>query len=136
LLRIFEIPLKKFQKNKKKSFKKQKINKKILNKKIGQWKSDKQNGYGQETWENGSCYKGDYVESMKHGRGVFNWADGSKYVGEFFNNNIEGEGKPLFNSRRVHLARRPQVPRAVEGQPDARQGALHLAGREGVQGLL
>lgn len=38
-------------------------------------------GKGEETWEEGSMYIGNYFKGMKHGEGIYIWKDGSKYSG-------------------------------------------------------
>ena len=43
----------------------------------GEWKNDKQDGKGTETWLDGAIYTGDYKEGKKCGWGVFTWSDGS-----------------------------------------------------------
>lgn len=50
----------------------------------GEWKEDKLNGKGKETWQsNGSSYEGDFVANIKEGEGKFVWQDGSYYKGGF-----------------------------------------------------
>ena len=61
-----------------------------------------QDGYGIETWADGSRYEGYYKAGKKHGNGNFTkgpihnfsgtytWADGSKYVGNWVENKISG----------------------------------------------
>lgn len=45
-----------------------------------------------ETWADGSCYEGYYVEGKKHGKGNYMWSDGSQYFGDWFDNKISGNG--------------------------------------------
>ena len=53
----------------------------LLNLLMEQWKNDKQEGKGIETWPDGARYEGDYVDGRKHGKGILNFADGSRYEG-------------------------------------------------------
>lgn len=57
---------------------------------MGEWKDDKQEGFGVEIWPDGAKYEGNYVQGKKQGQGKFYWTDGSQYEGEFSNNNIHG----------------------------------------------
>lgn len=45
---------------------------------IGYWENDKQNGEGEEIWQDGANYKGFYKDGQKHGNGFFKWSDGSQ----------------------------------------------------------
>ena len=45
---------------------------------------------GIETWNDGSCYQGEYIRGKKHGYGVYKWTDGSKYQGEWEDNCLNG----------------------------------------------
>lgn len=47
----------------------------------GDWKEDKQHGYGEETWPDEAVYKGEYKNGKKHGKGTFLWEDDSCYEG-------------------------------------------------------
>ena len=49
---------------------------------------DKQEGFGEEKWPDGTCYQGSYNQGLKEGHGTFVWPDGSRYDGEFKGNNI------------------------------------------------
>ena len=49
-----------------------------------------QDGYGIETWTDGSRYEGNYKAGKKHGNGTYVWSDGSKYTGEWRENKITG----------------------------------------------
>ena len=40
---------------------------------------DKQEGYGEEFWIDGSNYKGEYKDGKKHGNGIFRWNNGDFY---------------------------------------------------------
>lgn len=65
----------------------------------GQWKSDKQSGFGIEESEN-SRYEGQYKEGNKCGNGTFTWLRGNEkgniYKGEFDEDNIHGKGLKNF----------------------------------------
>ena len=41
------------------------------------------NGYFEETYNDGSSYKGHFKDGLYHGQGTFTWANGDKYEGEF-----------------------------------------------------
>ena len=41
------------------------------------------NGYFEESYDDGSSYKGNFKEGLYHGQGTFTWANGEKYEGEF-----------------------------------------------------
>lgn len=58
----------------------------------GEWKNNKQEGNGIETWANEEKYVGTYKNGLKHGEGVYLWRDGSKYEGEFAYGEKEGKG--------------------------------------------
>ena len=45
---------------------------------------------GTETWNDGSSYKGNYVNGKKEGFGTYCWADGSKYEGDWYENKVNG----------------------------------------------
>ncbi len=68
----------------------------ILYRYVGDWKEDKQDGLGVETWPDGAKYEGEYIDGKKHGDGDFKWADGSSYKGKFYDNNIHGIGKKKY----------------------------------------
>lgn len=54
----------------------------------GEWVDDQLEGFGKETWPDGSHYSGYYKNGLKHGRGTFIWIDNAKYVGDFEKNVI------------------------------------------------
>ena len=56
----------------------------------GEWTDDCQNGYGIETWNDGSKYKGNYKFGKKEGYGEYYWSDGSIYKGNWINNKPNG----------------------------------------------
>lgn len=41
------------------------------------------NGYFEESYDDGSSYKGNFKDGLYHGQGTFTWANGDKYEGEF-----------------------------------------------------
>ena len=41
------------------------------------------NGYFEESYDDGSSYKGDFKDGLYHGQGTFTWANGDKFEGEF-----------------------------------------------------
>jgi hypothetical protein len=51
---------------------------------------DCQNGLGQESWNDDSHYKGNYLKGKKQGIGSYKWADGSRYEGEWYENCLHG----------------------------------------------
>lgn len=59
---------------------------------LGDWEESLQNGYGEESWPDGSCYKGDFKQGVKHGHGEFIWKNKERYVGQFSQGVIEGFG--------------------------------------------
>lgn len=56
----------------------------------GEWKDDKQDGNGKETWVDGTYYEGEFRNGVKSGKGILRFPDGDFYKGEFRGNNIEG----------------------------------------------
>mmetsp|Transcript_66175 Transcript_66175/g.117686 ORF Transcript_66175/g.117686 Transcript_66175/m.117686 type:complete len:223 (+) Transcript_66175:105-773(+) len=90
----------------------------------GQWKTDQQDGQGQQRWQDGRVYigqfsrgkfdghgrmewhtpqglmifEGDYVNDQKHGTGKFIWPDGRMYDGEWAKGKRWGKGT-YHNSR-------------------------------------
>lgn len=42
-----------------------------------------QNGFGIETWSDGSIFEGYYKEGLKDGTGSYTWPDGSSYKGNY-----------------------------------------------------
>lgn len=56
---------------------------------VGEWKNEYQNGYGVESFSDGSSFKGQF-ENGKKIRGTYSWKDGSYYEGEFMDNNFYG----------------------------------------------
>ncbi|MDR7079550.1 hypothetical protein J2Y03_004608 [Neobacillus niacini] len=48
--------------------------------------------YEEVVYEDGSSYKGNFVNGVYHGYGMLIWADGTKYDGDFANGYFHGEG--------------------------------------------
>jgi hypothetical protein len=59
---------------------------------VGNWKEDKQDGYGSYTFSNGDKYAGNYINHKRSGFGTYNFSNGAKYIGEWANNQFEGQG--------------------------------------------
>jgi hypothetical protein len=65
----------------------------------GDWKYNKRDGFGVETWTDGDSYSGEWKEDMWHGKGLIIWASkGDKYEGEFKENMLEGYGVYTYAS--------------------------------------
>lgn len=45
-------------------------------------------GFGKETWPDGSYFIGRFKNGVKDGKGAFTWSDNAKYIGDFENNLI------------------------------------------------
>lgn len=67
---------------------------------FGQWKNGKPDGTGQEIYENLNCrFKGEYIASIKNGPGIIRFYDGSYFEGELVNDNVQGFGVLVWNSK-------------------------------------
>lgn len=64
----------------------------------GCWKFNKRNGVGEEIFENGIKYIGDYLNNNPHGNGKMMFSDGSYYEGEFNNGSFDGIGELVFKN--------------------------------------
>jgi hypothetical protein len=53
-------------------------------------------GKGAYTWKDGSLYKGEWKNSMRHGFGTYTWPGGKKYQGHWQQNVQSGKGKMLW----------------------------------------
>jgi hypothetical protein len=62
----------------------------------GNFENNKKNGYGIETYKDGSKYEGNFVNNKKSGKGIYRFANGEMYEGNFENNLYNGEGKYLW----------------------------------------
>ena len=58
----------------------------------GEWVDDRQHGQGEETWPDGTRFRGNFFCGKKEGYGEFFWTDGSSYSGEFLENRFHGQG--------------------------------------------
>ena len=48
---------------------------------VGAFKNNKKCGKGRFKYEDGRCYKGDFLDDIKHGEGEYTWLDKRKYFG-------------------------------------------------------
>jgi hypothetical protein len=67
------------------------------NDELNQWSQNmyvlnKKHGFGEETWGDGSYFKGEYRDGAKDGKGEMKWPDGNTYKGDFHKGHIEGIG--------------------------------------------
>ena len=53
---------------------------------------EKKDGFGTETFDDGSKYEGEWKDGKPNGPGTLTTADESKYVGEFKDGNFHGQG--------------------------------------------
>eukprot|EP00428_Durinskia_dybowskii_P015205 CAMPEP_0170227400 /NCGR_PEP_ID=MMETSP0116_2-20130129/13414_1 /TAXON_ID=400756 /ORGANISM="Durinskia baltica, Strain CSIRO CS-38" /LENGTH=374 /DNA_ID=CAMNT_0010478131 /DNA_START=62 /DNA_END=1186 /DNA_ORIENTATION=- len=58
----------------------------------GEFRCDLRDGFGIESWADGSCYEGEYRRGEKSGFGQTRWPDGSYYVGRWRSNQLCGPG--------------------------------------------
>ena len=63
------------------------------------------NGYGVEKYRDGSIYRGEFKDDMKHGKGLLllQGDENFGYEGEFKNDKIAGKGKFKFNERKEYI---------------------------------
>ena len=60
---------------------------------IGEWKNGLRNGKGVQYYKNGDIeYEGDFVNDKYEGNGKYIWEDGSYYIGEWKNGLCNGKG--------------------------------------------
>ena len=59
---------------------------------LGQWKDNKRNGQGTYTYANGDKYVGQYIDGKINGQGTYTFADGDKYVGQYIDDKRSGQG--------------------------------------------
>ena len=62
----------------------------------GDFVNGKFHGKGKYTWANGNVYVGDWVEDCRHGKGTLRWKDGDVYVGDWVKNERTGKGKYTY----------------------------------------
>jgi len=58
----------------------------------GEFVNDRLNGYGVESWGEGSRFQGNFRNGVKDGFGVYHWPGGAKYEGTWEGNHINGSG--------------------------------------------
>ena len=63
---------------------------------IGYWENDMANGKGKFKYSNGDSYDGDWVDNKATGVGTYIKADGSKYVGEWREDKQHGVGTEVW----------------------------------------
>ncbi|MCA1321569.1 hypothetical protein LC085_16815 [Bacillus tianshenii] len=54
------------------------------------------NGYGEENFDDGSYYRGDYQDGLFHGDGEFTWATGEYYIGQYYEGQMDGYGTYIW----------------------------------------
>lgn len=59
-------------------------------------------GYGEEMFNDGTSYKGNFKADLKHGMGEMRWPDGNWYKGEFKRGKIDGKGQFSWADGRVY----------------------------------
>ena len=57
---------------------------------VGEWKDNRKNGQGTETWPDGYKYVGEWRDNFKNGRGTLTFPNGDKYMGEFKDDHFDG----------------------------------------------
>jgi len=58
----------------------------------GDWKDNKQEGYGKKIFADKSVYMGQWKDNMKHGQGTYIWEDKTRYVGGWKDDKYHGYG--------------------------------------------
>ena len=58
---------------------------------------EKKDGFGTETFDDGSKYEGEWKDGKRLGQGTFTFPDGGKYVGEFKGGLKNGQGTLTFH---------------------------------------
>ncbi|KAI6654111.1 Ankyrin repeat and MYND domain-containing protein 1-like isoform X9 [Oopsacas minuta] len=64
----------------------------------GDMKNELRHGYGVHIWNNGERYEGEYVEDKREGEGTYYWPSGARYVGGFVGNKKYGKGVMYLES--------------------------------------
>jgi hypothetical protein len=59
----------------------------------GEWKDGKKNGYGKETWPDGTTYLGYHENNVIQGGGIYTKPNGEVYNGNFENGSRNGDGR-------------------------------------------
>ena len=85
----------------------------LLEKYIGNWKNDKQSGFGMNIWyepkgemkEMRNRYVGEWEEGIKQGYGIFFYSNGALYEGEWKNNMKHGFGVMIFEDGKKYIGR-------------------------------
>jgi len=62
----------------------------------GDFVNGKFHGKGKYTWADGNVYVGDWAEDCRHGKGTLRWKDGDVYVGDWVKNERTGKGKYTY----------------------------------------
>ena len=52
-------------------------------------------GYGDQYWIDGECFKGNFNNNVREGQGEYLWQDGRKYIGEYRDNLRHGYGEMM-----------------------------------------
>jgi len=71
----------------------------------GQWASGKQDGFGQQIWNDGRVYEGSFIQGMLDGHGRLEWSSVSGktlYEGSFAKNLRHGRGRYVWDDGRVY----------------------------------
>ena len=63
----------------------------------GNFENNKKNGYGIESYSDGSKYEGNFVNNKKSGKGVYKFPNGEMYEGNFENDLYNGVGKYIWS---------------------------------------
>jgi hypothetical protein len=58
--------------------------------------------YEEVVYDDGSAYKGNFVNGLYHGYGMLTWADGNKYDGDFANSYFHGEGTLTWSDGSIY----------------------------------
>jgi hypothetical protein len=73
----------------------------------GDWKEDKQDGWGVCYYEDGSRYEGNWKDGKRYGEGAHYYTDGSRYVGSWEDDKKNGKGTYYNPDKSVCTA--PQI---------------------------
>jgi TPR repeat protein len=64
----------------------------------GNYLNGHKNGYGVQTWSSGTIYEGDWVNSQMQGFGKIIWTSGAFYEGEWWNSKQHGNGVEVLTN--------------------------------------